>query len=100
MSPASSSAAEYGVDNSLLLESLDALGGDGRGIHSAAPERCVWGSDWPHTPAHDTHKSGEIAAAYRALSYETLVDDFIAALPSAKLADAIMRDNAVRLYGF
>jgi hypothetical protein len=92
---------------------------------------CACGSDWPHPPAHDTHKGGAVAVAYRDLSYQMLVDDFIAALASeasgqrgnlsevcapdtrpepgssaraallsAKLADAIMRDNAIRLYGF
>jgi hypothetical protein len=34
------------------------------------------------------------------LSYETLVDEFVAALPSPDLAERIMRDNATRLYGF
>jgi hypothetical protein len=38
--------------------------------------------------------------AYRALSYERLVDDFIAALGSDALADRILRDNPVRLYEF
>ena len=66
----------------------------------AAPDRCVWGSDWPHPPEHSQQKGASLEAAYRALSYETLVDDFIGALPSADWADRIMRDNAKRLYGF
>ena len=37
---------------------------------------------------------------YRELSYEKLVDDFIAALPSANLAELVMRDNPTRLYEF
>ena len=40
------------------------------------------------------------SVAYRDPSYGTLVDDFLTAMPSAALADAIMRDNAARLYGF
>jgi len=67
---------------------------------SAAPGRCVWGSDWPHPPAHDTHRGAGVAVPYRTLSYAALVDDFIAALPSADLADQIMRDNPARLYEF
>ena len=67
---------------------------------AAAPDRCVWGSDWPHPPAHEQQKGASLEAPYRALSYETLVDDFLAALPSADLAERIMRDNAERLYGF
>ena len=66
----------------------------------AAPDRCVWGSDWPHPPPHEQQKGASLEAPYRALSYETLVDEFIAALPSAGLADRIMRDNAGRLYAF
>jgi len=40
------------------------------------------------------------SVAYRDPSYGTLVADFLTAMPSAALADAIMRDNAARLYGF
>ena len=67
---------------------------------AAAPGRCVWGSDWPHPPAADKHKGASIEAPYRPLSYATLVDDFLAALPSADLADPIMATNAAALYGF
>ena len=48
----------------------------------------------------DAHKGAERRAPYRDLSYDTLVNDFIAALPSPRLADQIMRDNPARLYGF
>ena len=67
---------------------------------AVAPDRCVWGSDWPHPPAHEEQKSAALEAPYRSLSYETLVDDFLAALPSADLAEQIMSENAARLYGF
>jgi len=67
---------------------------------AAAPDRCVWGSDWPHTPPHEAHKGADIALPFRELSYATVVDHFLAALPSAELADRIMRDNPARLYGF
>jgi predicted TIM-barrel fold metal-dependent hydrolase len=67
---------------------------------AAAPGRCVWGSDWPHPPAHEQQKGASLVAPYRALSYEALVDDFLAALPSDDLAERIMSENPERLYGF
>jgi predicted TIM-barrel fold metal-dependent hydrolase len=69
-------------------------------ILACAAERCVWGSDWPHSPPHEQHSGPDLVGAYRALSYERLVDDFIAALGSDALADRILRDNPVRLYEF
>lgn len=67
---------------------------------AAAPHRCVWGSDWPHPPEHTQHQGAMVETPYRALSYETLVDDFIAALPSPDLVEQVMGGNAARLYGF
>ena len=67
---------------------------------AAAPDRCVWGSDWPHPPSHEQQQGSSLEAPYRALSYEILVDDFLAALPSDNAAERIMRDNAERLYKF
>jgi predicted TIM-barrel fold metal-dependent hydrolase len=69
-------------------------------ILEAASERCVWGSDWPHTPPHDQHVGGAVVSPYRNLRYEILVDDFIAATGSAELAERILSDNPARLYGF
>ena len=69
-------------------------------LMAAAPGRCVWGSDWPHPPAHEQQKGALLEAPYRALSYEALVDHFLAALPSGDLAERIMSENPERLYGF
>jgi predicted TIM-barrel fold metal-dependent hydrolase len=69
-------------------------------IVDAAPERCVWGSDWPFTPPHDQQKGAEIEAPYRNISYHKLVDDFRAAISSPAVAEQILRDNPARLYDF
>jgi predicted TIM-barrel fold metal-dependent hydrolase len=65
-----------------------------------ARERCVWGSDWPHTPAHNAQHRPEVAGVYRPLSYATLVDNFTGALQSDELAEMILADNPSRLYEF
>jgi predicted TIM-barrel fold metal-dependent hydrolase len=67
---------------------------------AAAPARCVWGSDWPHPAAYGQHRDPDREVPYRPLSYDTLVDEFMAALPSTELAERIMSDNATALYGF
>ena len=69
-------------------------------ILKVASDRCVWGSDWPHTPPHGQHVGSAVLLAYRSLRYETLVDDFSAATDSAELAERNLSDNPARLYGF
>jgi predicted TIM-barrel fold metal-dependent hydrolase len=69
-------------------------------ILACAEDRCVWGSDWPHTPRHGLQEDGAVALPYRALSYEKLVDDFLDAVGSNEVAEQIMTDNPARLYGF
>jgi predicted TIM-barrel fold metal-dependent hydrolase len=69
-------------------------------ILTVAAERCVWGSDWPHTPPHEEHRGPDVPGCYRPLPYERVLDDFLAALASAALAERIMRDNPARLYEF
>jgi len=71
-----------------------------RALTSVAPDRCVWGSDWPHTPAHGDQKGPDEGAAYRPLSYAALVDEFEAAVASPGLFRSIMVDNPARLYEF
>ena len=69
-------------------------------ILKAAPERCVWGSDWPFSPQHALHRGANVEVPYRDMAYGDLVDHFIEALPSPGLVDRGMRDNPARLYGF
>lgn len=56
---------------------------------AAAPERCVWGSDWPHVANYDAMPNvGE------------LLDLLAAWVPDAAQRDAVLTANAQRLYGF
>ena len=65
-----------------------------------APDRCVWGSDWPHTPPRDQEGKESTMAPYRKIAYGQLLDDFLGALASQKMARRILVDNPIRLYGF
>jgi len=73
-------------------------------ILDVAAGRCVWGSDWPHTPPHEVPREAPYDGAkilpYRALSYGGLVDHFAEAVGSAELVERMLRDNPERLYGF
>ena len=69
-------------------------------ILTTAPDRCVWGSDWPHTPPHEAQMGSAVLAPYRNLHSATLVDDFIVATGSVELAERILSDNPARLYDF
>jgi len=56
---------------------------------AAAPDRLVWGSDWPH-PTEETHKPDDAR----------LFDLLAEWVPDAARRHAILVDNPARLYGF
>ena len=60
-----------------------------RAIAEAAPDRCVWGTDWPH-PTFSGAMPDDGA----------LLDAFMAWVPDAAAQRRIMVDNPARLYGF
>jgi predicted TIM-barrel fold metal-dependent hydrolase len=64
-----------------------------------APDRCVWGSDWPYVPPHGTLNGG-VERPYRDIPYDRMVDDFLRALGSGERAERVMVQNPARLYGF
>ncbi|MDB5878438.1 MAG: putative amidohydrolase, partial [Variovorax sp.] len=60
-----------------------------RALLAAAPERMLWGSDWPHTVA----EPGSVDDAQ-------LVDRFRSWCADDRQMDRILVDNPARLYGF
>jgi predicted TIM-barrel fold metal-dependent hydrolase len=66
----------------------DDAGGNVQALVRAAPERCVWGTDWPH-PQMDPAPEARL-----------LLDQFMDWVPDAALRQRILVDNAARLYGF
>jgi predicted TIM-barrel fold metal-dependent hydrolase len=69
-------------------------------LTSRVPERCVWGSDWPHTPLESDQRGPAVAAPYRPLDYAALFREFSAAVADVALAERILVKNPERLYGF
>ncbi len=56
-----------------------------------APERCVWGSDWPHPTVTENEKKPNDAI---------LLDLLAMCVPEAAVRSRILVDNAAKLYGF
>jgi predicted TIM-barrel fold metal-dependent hydrolase len=67
---------------------------------STAPNRCVWGSDWPHPPPHEQHGGPDATVPWRPISYGALFEQFVQAVGDPDLAERLLGDNPFRLYGF
>jgi D-galactarolactone isomerase len=65
-----------------------------RGYLKAAPEHCVWGSDWPHPDA--TKKLNPVAMPDDVILLNLLANW----APDAKLRHRILVENPERFYGF
>jgi predicted TIM-barrel fold metal-dependent hydrolase len=65
-----------------------------KGYIKAAPERCVWGSDWPHPDA--TKKLNPVAMP----DDVTLINLLAEWAPDAKLRHRILVENPEVFYGF
>jgi len=59
-----------------------------RALVAAAPERCVWGTDWPHPGMDPVPEAGR------------LFDQFVEWVPNAALRQHILVNNPAKLYGF
>ena len=62
-----------------------------RAMVSAAPDRCVWGTDWPHPALHTPHEVPDDGH---------LMDLLAEWAPDPAQRHAILVDNPARLYGF
>ena len=62
-----------------------------RALLSAAPDRCVWGTDWPHPSLHDPSDVPDDGE---------LVDALGRWAPDEAARRAVLADNPARLYGF
>ncbi len=58
-------------------------------LYAAAPDRCVWGSDWPHVSQWD-----------RMMNVGELLDLLADWVPAPAARNRILVENAHRLYGF
>lgn len=70
-------------------------------LAATAPERLVWGSDWPHIGFHSRRQvQGDAVLPYRELDAGELLDVLIEAVTDAEARGAILAANPARLYGF
>ncbi len=60
-----------------------------RALVAAAPERCVWGTDWPHSSMQPPLPEAS-----------ALLDQFFEWVPDAATRQRILVDNPAKLYGF
>jgi predicted TIM-barrel fold metal-dependent hydrolase len=65
----------------------------------AAPERVLWGSDWPHT-FRETGKSAHEVSRYRTLPAGHLGESIVDWLPTPTLKQQVLVENPARLYAF
>ncbi len=72
-----------------------------RALADVAPERVVWGSDWPHIGFHAGQQvRGDEVLPYRELDDGELLEVLGEALPDAAARRAVLAANPARLYGF
>jgi predicted TIM-barrel fold metal-dependent hydrolase len=70
-------------------------------LAAAAPERVVWGSDWPNLGFHSGQQvHGDAVLPHRELDAGELLEVLIEAVPDAATRRAILAGNPARLYGF
>jgi predicted TIM-barrel fold metal-dependent hydrolase len=72
-----------------------------RALAAVAPERLVWGSDWPNIGFHSGRQvEGDAVLPHRELDAGELLDVLTEAVPDREARRAILAGNPARLYGF
>jgi predicted TIM-barrel fold metal-dependent hydrolase len=67
------------------------------------PDRCVWGSDWPHTPDQNVTSEGikqQTILPYRSIDYQQLYENFANSINNSDLIQKIFVTNPQKLYDF
>jgi 2-pyrone-4,6-dicarboxylate lactonase len=72
-----------------------------RALADVAPERLVWGSDWPHIGFHSGRQvQGDDVLPYRDVDVSALLAVLEEAVPDRAARDAILAHNPARLYSY
>jgi predicted TIM-barrel fold metal-dependent hydrolase len=73
-----------------------------RELINTAPDRMVWGTDWPHTSERPPHKKGDppIVVPYGDVDENRCLAVLADACPDAETFNNILTHNPARLYGF
>jgi predicted TIM-barrel fold metal-dependent hydrolase len=72
-----------------------------RALVDAAPQRLVWGSDWPNLGFHSgTQVHGDEVLPHRELDAGELLDVLAEAVPDAATRGKVLADNPAKLYDF
>ncbi len=72
----------------------------GRAFYEAAPDRCVWGSDWPHVWRWiRSQRDGYVEQGIDGKD-EPLLDLGLSYLPDAAAVKKVFVDNPARVFGF
>jgi 2-pyrone-4,6-dicarboxylate lactonase len=88
----------YRVADDFLAPSLTALA---RRLTERAPERTVWGSDWPHTPPHSRMPADEQPLLpFRDVDTGALLSPVAVWFPDEATRRRVLVANPARLYGF
>jgi predicted TIM-barrel fold metal-dependent hydrolase len=77
------------------------IGPSARMLCDANPERIGWGSDWPHTPRHDTRKAGSAEELpFQDIDTYALLDLVPQWIGDDALVRRVLATNPARLYGY